>query len=49
MWYLCCNPKVEQKLAAEILAVMGPDKQPSYQQLADMKYLNAVLKVGCGG
>lgn len=45
MWYLCLNPEVEQKLAAEIGSVMGDGRQPSYQQLTEMKYLNAVLKV----
>jgi hypothetical protein len=39
------HPEVEAKLVAEVLGVMGPDTQPSYQQLSDMRYLNAVLKV----
>lgn len=46
LWYLMKHPKVEAKLVAEVLGVMGPDTQPSYQQLSDMRYLNAVLKVG---
>lgn len=43
---MCLNPDVEHKLAAEIQAVLGDDTVPSYQQLTEMKYLNAVLKVG---
>lgn len=45
MWYLCLNPDVERKLAAEIVSVMGDSRSPSYQQLTEMKHLNAVLKV----
>jgi cytochrome P450 len=45
MWYLMNHPEVESKLVAEVLGVMGPDTQPSYQQLSEMRYLNAVLKV----
>jgi hypothetical protein len=52
MWYLCQHPEVEAKLAAEVAAVMGTNGQPSYQQLSEMRYLNAVLKarawVFCG-
>jgi hypothetical protein len=52
MWYLCQHPDVERKLAAEVAAVMGTNGQPSYQQLSEMRYLNAVLKarawVFCG-
>jgi hypothetical protein len=47
MWFLCQHPEVERKLAAEVAAVMGSSSQPSYQQLSEMRYLNAVLKVGC--
>jgi hypothetical protein len=39
------HPEVESKLVAEVLRIMGPDTQPSYQQLSEMRYLNAVLKV----
>ena len=39
------HPEVEAKLVEEVLRVMGPDTQPSYQQLSEMRYLNAVLKV----
>jgi len=39
------HPEVEAKLVEEVLCVMGPDTQPSYQQLSEMRYLNAVLKV----
>lgn len=49
LWYLMKHPEVEAKLVAEVLGVMGPDTQPSYQQLSDMRYLNAVLKVGAAG
>jgi hypothetical protein len=45
MWFLSTHPEVEAKLVDEILGVMGPDSQPSYQQLSEMRYLNAVLKV----
>jgi hypothetical protein len=45
MWYLCQHPQVERKLAAEVAAVLGADSQPSIQQLSEMRYLNAVLKV----
>lgn len=44
LWYLMQHPEVEAKLVAEVLGVMGPGAQPSYQQLSDMRYLNAVLK-----
>lgn len=47
MWYLMNHPEVEEKLVAEVMGVMGPDTQPSYQQLTEMRYLNAVLKVRC--
>lgn len=45
MWYLMNHPEVESRLVAEALGVMGADTQPSYQQLSEMRYLNAVLKV----
>ncbi|WIA29722.1 hypothetical protein OEZ86_012202 [Tetradesmus obliquus] len=44
MWYLCQHPEVERRLAAEVAAVLGSSSQPSYQQLSEMRYLNAVLK-----
>ncbi|WIA09641.1 hypothetical protein OEZ85_009029 [Tetradesmus obliquus] len=44
MWYLCQHPQVERRLAAEVAAVLGSSSQPSYQQLSEMRYLNAVLK-----
>lgn len=46
MWFLTQHPQVEARLVAEILEVMEPDTQPTYQQLSSMRYLNAVLKVG---
>lgn len=48
MWFLTQHPEVEAKLVDEVLRVMGPQcEAPSYQQLSEMRYLNAVLKVGC--
>eukprot|EP00879_Flechtneria_rotunda_P002371 GHRR01002566.1.p1 GENE.GHRR01002566.1~~GHRR01002566.1.p1 ORF type:complete len:637 (+),score=222.18 GHRR01002566.1:182-2092(+) len=44
LWYLCQNPEVEQLLAQEVAAVMGDSSKPTYQQLTEMKYMNAVLK-----
>lgn len=45
LWFLMNHPESEAKLVDEILRVMGSDTQPSYQQLSEMRYLNAVLKV----
>lgn len=46
MYYLQNHPEDEAKLVDEILRVLGSDTQPTYQQLTEMRYLNAVLKVG---
>lgn len=45
MYFLTNHPEVEAKLVDEVQRVMGSDTQPSYQQMSDMRYLNAVLKV----
>ncbi|PGH13014.1 hypothetical protein AJ80_06498 [Polytolypa hystricis UAMH7299] len=37
------HPSVVKKLRAEIFSVVGPNKKPSYTDIKDMKYLNAVL------
>jgi hypothetical protein len=39
------HPEIEQKLLDEVLTVMGAASSPTYEQLAEMRYLNAVLKV----
>ncbi|KAF8073217.1 Cyp4v2 [Scenedesmus sp. PABB004] len=44
MYFLCLNPAVEARLTAEIAEVMGPAAEPTYEQLGEMRYLNAVLK-----
>lgn len=49
MYFLMNHPEVEAKLVDEVLRVLGQDRQPSYQQLTEMRYLNAVLKVGAVG
>jgi hypothetical protein len=48
LWFLMNHPEAEAKLVDEILRVMGSGTQPSYQQLSEMRYLNAVLKVRRG-
>lgn len=47
VYYLCNHPEAERKLADEVVAVMGSCESPSWQQLSEMKYMNAVLKVRC--
>jgi hypothetical protein len=43
--FLCRNPDVEAKLAAEVREVLGENgDDPSWQQLNEMKYMTAVLK-----
>lgn len=37
------NPRVEGKLLKEIEEVIGMDKEPTYDNLKDMVYLNAVI------
>jgi len=46
LWYMTQHPEIEQKLVTEILTVMGEASSPTYEQLTEMRYLNAVLKVG---
>eukprot|EP00775_Hariotina_reticulata_P011447 gene11447-11593_t len=38
------NPDIEQKLVIEIVTVMDESSSPTYEQLTEMRYLNAVLK-----
>jgi hypothetical protein len=46
LWFMSQHPEIEQKLLDEVMTVMGAASSPTYEQLAEMRYLNAVLKVG---
>ncbi|KAF8826282.1 hypothetical protein HHX47_DHR5000292 [Lentinula edodes] len=42
-YMLSQHPDILRKLRSEILAVVGPNRRPSYDDFRDMKYLRAVL------
>lgn len=37
------HPDILRKLRSEILAIVGPNRRPTYDDFRDMKYLRAVL------
>ncbi|KAF5358873.1 hypothetical protein D9757_012297 [Collybiopsis confluens] len=43
VYMLSQNPHILRKLREEILAVIGPQRRPTYDDLREMKYLRAVL------
>lgn len=44
IYELARNPKIAQKLQAEIASVVGFDTPPTAAQLKEMKYLHCVMK-----
>ncbi|OCH92311.1 cytochrome P450 monooxygenase pc-2 [Obba rivulosa] len=43
VYLLCQHPEVLQRLRQEVLAIVGPTRMPTYEDMKDMKYLRAVL------
>ncbi|KAH7875855.1 cytochrome P450 [Lentinula edodes] len=42
-YMLSQHPEILRKLRSEILAIVGPNRRPTYDDFRDMKYLRAVL------
>ncbi|KAJ3994481.1 cytochrome P450 [Lentinula boryana] len=43
VYMLSQHPDILRKLRSEILSVVGPNRQPTYDDFRDMKYLRAIL------
>ncbi|KAI3611978.1 cytochrome p450 monooxygenase pc-3 [Moniliophthora roreri] len=43
IYFLCIYPNVTARLREEILAKVGPNRRPTYDDVKDMKYLRAVI------
>jgi len=43
VFLLSLHPEVFQRLRDEVLEMVGPTEQPTYEKIRDMKYLRAVL------
>ena len=43
MYFLAMYPEVLKRLREEILTVVGKERNPSFEDVKEMKYLRAVL------
>jgi len=43
LWLLVQNPEVQEKLRQEVSEILAINKNPDYQQVKNLKYLDAVI------